>query len=143
MNNFFDPKSDLPMFKNTNLHFLDLESKLRPLRQRPDSAFNPGSFKGLTMNDSNISTSATVKQNDSYSNVAVAVEKRKKRTTEDVLIDYFQGIVDNIKNKFVYYKDKQSTVINFEQLEALRPGAKPVITNLSQPAGKFILTISI
>lgn len=143
MNNFFDPKSDLPMFKNTNMHFLDLESKLRPLKQRPDSAFNPGSFKGLTTNNSNMSTSATMKQYDSYSNVTVAVEKRKKLTTEDVLIDYFQGIVDNIENKFIYYKDKHSSVINFEQLEALRPGARPVITHLSQPASKLIPFISI
>lgn len=140
MNNFFDPRSELPMFKNTNQHFIDLESKLRPLKQRPDSAFNPGCFKKLTTNDSNISTTSTYQRNDSFSNSTV--DKRKKRTTEDILIDYFQGIVDNLKNKYIYYKDKTSAVINFEQLEDLRPGSKPVankpvITHLSQPTSKF------
>lgn len=63
MNGFL--KENDSYFKNKNEHFIDLEAKLRPLRNRPDSAVNSLRYKGLTTNDSNMSTSSTYKNNDS------------------------------------------------------------------------------
>lgn len=67
INGFFQSQKNSYM-NSKNEHFIDLESKLRPLRQRPDSAINTLRYKGLsTTNDSNISTSSTYynKNNDS------------------------------------------------------------------------------
>jgi len=124
LNNFFEPTSESSGFFNTNKHFLDLEAKLRPLKQRPDSAANPMRYKGLSTNDSNMSTRSTNKPNESISNTKVSI--KKKRNTEDILIDYFQGILDNIKNQYVFYSDKNAPVVNFEQLEEMRPNNKPI-----------------
>ena len=44
-------------FDSKRNHIRNLEAKLRPIKQRPDSAANSFKFKGLITNDSNISTS--------------------------------------------------------------------------------------
>jgi hypothetical protein len=135
-NSLFNIGSEDFLSMNKNKHFIDLEAKLRPLKNRPDSAVNSIRYKGLSVNDSNMSTSSTYKPSESIG----YVEKRKpKKTTEDILIDYFQGILDNINNQYLYAADKTAFVVNFEQLEDLRPGNKPVITSLNQSSGKSLL----
>lgn len=131
-NNFFDPESADLILRNKNKHFLDLEAKLRPLKQRPDSAVNLLKYKGLNTTDSNMSTNST---NKNTTDSVPVQERRKKRTTEDLLIDYFQGIIDNINHQFQFARDKERVVINFEQLEDCKYNNKPVITSLATSQG--------
>ncbi|CAI2383344.1 unnamed protein product [Moneuplotes crassus] len=129
INNFFEPQIEDSVFCNTNKHFLDLEAKLRPLKQRPDSAANAMRYRGISINDSNMSTRSSTKPNESISSINGPV---KKKSTEDILIDYFQGILDNIKNQFVFFKDKDAPVINFEQLEGLKTMNMPISSIINQ-----------
>ena len=131
VNNFFDPNLKNSVFLNTNKHFLDLEARLQPLKNRPDSAANPVRYKGLSINESNMSTRSSTKPNESI------LSSTKNKTTEDILIDYFQGIVDNIKNQFMFYSNKTSPVINFEHLEGMRPNNQPIVSLLRQKNSKF------
>ena len=101
MNGFFRScKESIP--KSNNEHFIDLEAKLRPLRQRPDSAVNSIKFKGLsTTNDSNMSTSSTYKHNDSLTwAINTAVNNSTKVNKNEKIIEYFEGIIDKVKNGF-------------------------------------------
>ncbi|CAI2383352.1 unnamed protein product [Moneuplotes crassus] len=109
INNFFEPNMQNSVFSNTNKHFLNLESKLRPLRKRPDSAAHACK--------STLSTRSSTKPNESSTTLHLPL---KKKSTEDILIDYFQGILDNIKNQFAFFSNKQAPVICFDQLEGVQ-----------------------
>jgi len=134
LDNFFNPSSMDPILKNQNKHFIDLEAKLRPLKQRPDSAIHPLRYKGLSTNDSNMSTSCTNKPNETEAKVE---RRNSKKTTEDILIEYFSGILTSIDNMFIYAKDREAPVINFEQLEDFRPGTENSSLNFNQRPSKF------
>lgn len=120
-------------FDSKRNHFRNLESKLKPLKQRPDSAVNPVRFSGLAWNDGNMST-ATIKMNDSITlNQSTTNQStaKPKKTLEDMLIGYFQSIIDTIKDQFYSIEDKSKPIINFADLDQSKQTKEPVVTNLN------------
>lgn len=115
------------LYPNRNDYFKGLEAKLRPFKQRPDSAVNAVKFHGLIQSDNNSST-VVFQHNESFNHVS----DNRRTTTEDILIAYFQNVVDMITGQFGGVEDKSVPIIDFSQLERSKARNQPVITRLSQ-----------
>ena len=103
MNGFFQD----PVHSNKNEHFLDLEAKLRPLKQRPDSAVNRLRYNFLNLNNSNMSTSSTYKHSDSIVKDKDILGKEK----EGKFIDYTAQLAKEDTKSFT--KQNHDDVTNF------------------------------
>lgn len=82
-------------------------------------------------------STSTIKINDSVTlNQNVT---NPKKTLEDMLIGYFQNIIDSIKDQFCTVEDKSKPIINFGDLDPPKQSKEPVITNLNQNKGIFLI----